>query len=505
MDTAYDAFIAMNAEGVIVEWNRQAEATLGWTRAEAIGCCLADTIIPATFRLAHLNGLQRFLATGEGPVLNRRIELTALHRTGREFPVEITIWPTPIGLTYRFNAFIHDITSRKHMERALQESEERFRQAQKMEGIGRLAGGVAHDFNNLLTVINGYSDLLIHQPRLEEPTKHLLREIQKAGERAAGLTQQLLAFSRKQILQPSVLDLNAVLTNTEKMLRRLIGEDVDLSVLAGVDLGRVQADPGQIEQILMNLVVNARDAMPQGGKLTVETCNVFLGEDYRQTHPEVKPGPYVLLSVTDTGCGMEEQTKVRIFEPFFTTKEPGQGTGLGLATVYGIVKQSDGHIEVYSELGIGTAFKVYLPAVDASGPARDSPRAVRRIPPGTETVLLAEDEEGVRTLVKHALQACGYTVLEAAQGQEALEVASRQPGPIDLLVTDVVMPRMGGRELAERLKTMRPGIKVLYLSGYTDDAVLRHGIIAAESAYLQKPFTPASLATKVREVLDKTT
>lgn len=387
-------------------------------------------------------------------------------------------------------------SERRHLQ-------EQYQQGQKMEGIGRLAGGVAHDFNNLLTVINGYSEMLLNQPRLDEPTRNLLREIHKAGGRAAGLTQQLLAFSRKQILQPKVLDLNAVVTETEKMLRRMIGEDIELAVIPSEDLGRVMADRSQIEQVLINMAVNARDAMPQGGKLTMETGNVFLDKDYTETHPEVKPGPYVMLALTDTGCGMDKATQARIFEPFFTTKEQGKGTGLGLATVYGIVKQTEGHVEVYSEVGIGTTFKVYLPAVESCLPSGKSHPGLRVMPPGTETILLTEDEDGVRSLAKMALENCGYTVLEANEGTQALEVASKQTQPIHLLVTDVVMPRMSGREVAEKLRTTKPEIKVLYLSGYTDDAVVRHGIVAAEHDFLQKPFTPADLATKVRQVLDK--
>jgi len=420
------------------------------------------------------------------------------HRDGdyRWIRSELRLLRDAAGRPYEIVGSWSNISERKLLE-------DQYRQAQKMEGIGRLAGGVAHDFNNLLTIINGYSDMLIQQPRLDEPTRNLLREIQRAGDRAAGLTRQLLAFSRKQILQPKVLDLNAVLSDSEKMLRRVIGEDVDLTVLPAMDLGWILADPGQIEQVIINLAVNARDAMPKGGKLTLETGNVLLDQEYRDTHPEVKPGPYVVLAVSDTGCGMDKQTQARIFEPFFTTKELGKGTGLGLATVYGIVKQSEGHIEAYSELGVGTTFKVYLPIVEApSLPSGKSGYGMRSMPPGTETLLLVEDEHAVRGLASHALRSCGYEVLEAEGGQRALDIAASQAGPIHLLVTDVVMPRMGGRELAERLEALRPEVKVLFLSGYTDDAVIRHGIISTESHFLQKPFTPSVLATKVRDVLD---
>ncbi len=389
-----------------------------------------------------------------------------------------------------------DVTERKQIE-------EQLRQAQKMEAIGQLAGGVAHDFNNLLTIINGYSDIVQTQLPADSPVRASVREIGQAGERAASLTRQLLAFSRKQVLEPKVLNLNAIVTDTTKMLQRLIGEDVDLDAILGPGLGRVRADPGQIEQVLINLAVNARDAMPKGGKLTIETANVELDETYAQAHADVRPGRYVLLAMTDTGCGMDEATKARIFEPFFTTKGPGKGTGLGLAMVYGVVKQSEGHLAVYSEPEHGTTFKIYLPVIEKIPSSGKSQPGLKLAQQGNETILLAEDEPAVRVLTRHVLQMHGYTVLEASQGENALRIAEACKDTIHLLVTDVVMPVMSGRQLAERLTAVRPGVKVLYLSGYTDDAVVRHGVLEAEAAFLQKPFTPAGLAQKVREVLDR--
>jgi len=391
-------------------------------------------------------------------------------------------------------------------ERAEEEKtalQEQLRQSQKMEAIGKLAGGVAHDFNNLLTVIHGYSELILKSLDQSSRLRQDVQEILNASERASSLTRQLLAFSRKQVLQPKVLDLNDHVPNMDKMLRRMIGEDVELVTLLAKDLGRIKADPGQIEQVILNLAVNAKDAMLNGGKLTIETANVKLDKSYARSHIGVTPGHYVMLSVSDTGAGMTPEIKERIFEPFFTTKEEGKGTGLGLSTVYGIVQQSGGNVWVYSEPGVGTTFKIYLPTIEEDTESL-RPTALSTKPmQGFETILLVEDEETVRKLACTVLQKYGYTVLEAPNGEEALRIVQGQNGnPIHLMVTDVVMPGMSGRQLAERLVSLWPKLKVLYMSGYTDNAIVHHGVLDPGIAYIQKPFAPDALASKVREILD---
>jgi two-component system cell cycle sensor histidine kinase/response regulator CckA len=424
------------------------------------------------------------------------VPVTVMHRTktGRSIQVELARHPIQYGGQQATLAVLMDITGRIQLE-------DQLRQAQKMEAVGMLAGGVAHDFNNLLTIITGYSQLILNSLSEEDQNRHSVEQIMKAGERAAALTKQLLAFSRRQVLQPRVLDLNRLVTSLGAMLQRLIGEDVDLRLMLRPDLGRVSADPGQMEQVLMNLVVNARDAMPKGGILTVETANIELDERYAGSHLAVKPGRYIMLAVSDNGFGMDDATKARLFEPFFTTKGSGKGTGLGLSTVFGIVKQSGGSVEVYSEMGAGTSVKVYLPRIDQAV-ALEAVTAAKKPARGSETILLVEDDEMVRTLVRETLVREGYRILDTSDPTEARRLADHHKGPIQLLITDVVMPKVNGRDLAESLVRRRRDMKVLYMSGYTDNAVLNSGILHKDVAFLQKPFTPATLTEKVRDVLE---
>jgi two-component system cell cycle sensor histidine kinase/response regulator CckA len=778
--SALDAVVTMDAHGMITSWNANAELTFGWPAAEAIGRHLADTIVPPVHRDAHRRGLAHFLATGEGPILRRRIEITALHRDGHEFPVELTVTPTRLADGWHFGAVVRDVTERhradqlqravyriaeaatavaglpemlgaihaivaelfpaanlyvalydeatdllqfpywvdehdpapppralgrgltdyvlrtgapllltseghrelerrgeveligapsldwigvplragertmgvlvvqtyaagarygererdilqfvstqvataierKRAEGQLRESETRYRllfesnpqamwvfenetkrflavneaairrygysreeflqmtlwdirlpaeharlqaaldqatqgarfvgdlrhrrkdgtvieaevavdtiefggrpaslvsvqditerkqlesqlrQSQKIEAVGQLAGGIAHDFNNLLTAIMGYSELLLEDLGAQDPRRQDLEEIRKATRRAAALTQQLLAFSRKQVLQPQVLDLNQVVANAEKLLQRLIGEHIAVRTRLDPALGATKADPAQLEQVIVNLTVNARDAMPHGGQLLIETTNVDVDAAYAATRAAVTPGPYVVLAVSDTGVGMDQATQAKLFEPFFTTKGPGKGTGLGLSTVYGIVKQSGGFIWVYSELSKGSTFKIYLPRVAAAAQRIEPSALPAAVPRGTETVLLVEDEPALRAVARRTLERQGYVVLEAPNGEAGLAVAAAHTGPLELLVTDVVMPGISGRELATRLVAARPTVRVLFTSGYTDDAIVHHGVLEAGIQFLQKPFTPSGLARKVREVLD---
>jgi len=491
---ALDAHVTMDDRGTIVTWNPQAEALFGWPAPDVLGRHVADVIVPPNHREAHWRGLQHFLKSGEAPILNRRLELLALRRDGTEVAVELAVAPIRLGNSWIFSAFIRDITERNQLEQQL-------RQAQKMEAVGRLAGGIAHDFNNLLTAIFGYADLLAEDLPPDSSALADVREIRTAATRASALTRQLLAFSRQQVLQPVVLNVIDVVGDLESMLQRVLGEDVELEARFAADLGNIRADQGQLEQVILNLAVNARDAMPTGGKLTIETANVELDEHYAQTHRPVVPGRYVMIAVSDTGVGMDAATQARIFEPFFTTKEAGKGTGLGLATAYGIVKQSGGYIWVYSELGRGATFKIYLPRVDEPTDTVVAPPELGSVA-GTETVLLAEDDALLLPLARDVLKRFGYTVLEARTPADAVAVAKSHTGVIHLLISDVIMPGESGLQLARRLLETRPGLSVLFISGYSDEAIVRHGVLDPGTAFLQKPFTPAALARKVRELLD---
>jgi PAS domain S-box-containing protein len=485
LENIADAVFVADRNGRYLDVNPRACELTGYSREELLQLRVADSYVEDERALAR----DRVAEVGQGKpgVYERRLR----RKDGTLLTVEAHARMLPDG---RLLATIRDVTERHQLEQQL-------RQAQKMEAVGRLAGGVAHDFNNVLTAVFGYVDLLREElPRESEAQKDLV-EVRKAAERAASLTRQLLAFSRQQVLEPVVLELNELVEEFEKMLRRVIGEDVELRLALGADVGNVRADPGQLHQVIMNLVVNARDAMPTGGKLIIETANADLTAAHAELRKPVGPGPYVMLAVSDTGTGMTPEIQARIFEPFFTTKEKGKGTGLGLSTVYGIVKQSEGYVWVYSEPGKGTTFKVYLPRVNAPPDEVTKPRSTGTLA-GTETILLAEDDAILRPLAKALLEKLGYRVLEGGDAAEVLAAAQQYTGTIHLLIADVILPGPSGRELARRLAAVRPDTKVVYISGYTDDAIVQHGMLEPGLNFLQKPFTPATLARKVREVLD---
>jgi len=494
VENSSDALVLIDAEGRVTYMTPSSTRHLGWQPDQMLGRSVFEFLHPDDREAAGARLADALRNPGK-PVT---VQFRFLHgdRSWRTMEgVGVNHLGDPAVGAIVWNA--RDITDRRKLE-------EQLRQAQKMEAVGQLAGGVAHDFNNLLTAILGYCNLLLDDMPHEDPLRPDLQEIRAAGERAAALTRQLLAFSRRQILHPQVVDINTIVRPLEKLLRRLISEDVELVTALAEDLMAVRADPAAIEQILVNLAVNARDAMPLGGRMTIETANVELDDTYAITHVTLKPGPYVMLAVSDSGAGMGEATRARVFEPFFTTKEQGKGSGLGLATVYGMVKQSGGYIWVYSEPGHGTVFKVYLPpAVRRSTPEeeRDSGRRADA-DRGWETVLLVEDEDAVRALAREVLRRHGYVVLEARHGLDALRVAERHTDDIHLLITDVVMPHMSGRDLAERLSSVRPSMKLLFMSGYTDHAVM-HRDLTPGSAFVQKPFTPEVLARTVRRILDR--
>jgi two-component system cell cycle sensor histidine kinase/response regulator CckA len=479
-------------EGRYISANPAMANMLGYTSPQELVESITDTSMQVYVDPKRREEFKR-LASEQGVAKN--FECEAYRKDGSKMWLSANVRAvSKDGVVVRYEGMNEDITQRKLLE-------DQLRQAQKMEAVGQLAGGVAHDFNNALGVITGYSDLLQMNLPAGDPSHRHAVEIAKAGRRAAALTRQLLAFSRKQVIQPVVLDLNAATGELEKMLRRLIGEHIEITFKRSPGLGRVKMDPGQVEQVLMNLAVNSRDAMPHGGSLCIETANVELDETYARQNVFVIPGSYVMLSVSDTGCGMDKETQLRIFEPFFTTKEPGKGTGLGLSTVYGIAKQNAGYVVVYSELGKGTTFKLYLPRLSDTATLPLPVPALEALPCGTETVLVVEDEEALRTLTRTCLESNHYYVLDAPNAAAALELAKKHQGRVHLLLTDVVMPGMSGRELANQLLASRPEVKVVYMSGYTNDLIDQQGILDSDTVLLEKPFTLHSLLTKVYQAL----
>ena len=502
-DAAPDGMLVVMPDGTIALANPEAERMFG----RALAGRVIEELLPAALRHAHVDHRESFFVNPRIRRMGDGRGLLARREDGTDFPVEVSLG----GFAYHEQraalCVIRDISARRALEESLRRTEHQLRQSQKMEAIGNLAGGVAHDFNNMLSVILSYSNMLAEDMTPSDPRRADLEQIEGAGMRAVELTRQLLAFSRQQILQPKVVHLNDIVVGMERMVRRLIGEDLELTVLFAPGLGKVKVDPGQIEQIVMNLALNSRDAMPHGGKLTIETANIELDDTYCAAHVGASAGPHVMLAVTDTGIGMDRATQQRMFEPFFTTKEKGKGTGLGLATVFGIVQQSGGNIWVYSEPGKGTTFKVYFPRTDAPATALDTYALAAPetgTVGGTETILLVEDEESVRVLARTILRRYGYHVLDAQSGGDALLICEQHTSEIHLMLTDVVMPRMSGRQLAERLEPLRPQMKVLYMSGYTDNSIVHHGVLDSGVAFLQKPITPELLTRKVREVLDAT-
>jgi len=495
-----DILFITNHNGIIEYVNPAFEKITGYRKEEVIGKT------PRLLKSGLMSG--EYYKNVWSTILSGKVlhaEVANKKKDGELFFYDQAITPLKDlhGNITHFISTGRDVTEHKKAEQEMAALQEQLRQSQKMEAVGRLAGGIAHDFNNLLTIIKSHSQLSLMNIKEDNPLRESFKEISKATDRSADLIRQLLAFSRRQVMEMRILNLNVLIKNLQNMLRRVIGEDIELITQLAVDLGRVKADSGQIEQVIMNLVVNAKDAMPSGGKIIIETANVELDEAYAQRHIAVKPGRYVMLSISDTGVGMTPEVRERVFEPFFTTKERDKGTGLGLSTVYGIVKQSSGNIWVYSEPGKGTTFKIYLPRVDE--PLEEVRERIKEgeLPRGSETILVVEDEEEVRKLAVRILQMQGYSVLEAPHGDGALLYCERHEGPIHMMVTDVVMPGMSGAELARRLAPLHPEMKVLYMSGYTDDAIVHHGVLGEGIYYIQKPFMVDALIRKVREVLDR--
>ncbi|HKE23692.1 MAG TPA: ATP-binding protein [Bryobacteraceae bacterium] len=494
LESASQAIVSIDREGKIVLANPRTEEMFAYTREELLDHDI-ELLLPETKRVTHSMQRTDYFNGPHVRPMGIGMELSGRRKDGSEFPVEVSLSYVEIEEGLFAIAFVSDISQRKTLEEQLQH-------AQKMEAVGRLAGGVAHDFNNMLTVISGYNRMLLDELSPLDPLRSYVEEALTAADRAAELTNQLLAFSRRQIMQPKVINVNTVVRQSDKMLRRLIGEDIELVFLLKDDVGNIKVDPGHLDQAIINLAVNSRDAMPLGGRLTVETANVHLDENYARSHVGVKPGEFVMIAVSDNGTGMDASTRQHIFEPFFTTKEKGKGTGLGLATVYGTVKQAGGDIWVYSEPGRGTTFKLYFPRVMET--STETPREEpARLAQSLETVLVVEDEQSVRDLTVKMLQKLGYRILTAASGAEAIEISCTHPGRISLLLTDVVMPNMSGRQLADVLRPQRPDMKVLFLSGYTEDTIVHHGVLDENVQFLPKPFSREVLAKKIRDVLGK--
>ena len=500
-DNAAQAIISVDARGRIRTMNPMAEKLFGYEAQEISGRDL-DVLMPDAMRAAHRRHVEGFFEEPRTRPMGIGLDLVGCRKDGSEFPVEISLSHIETKEGSIAVAFVNDITERQKALSEHQKLEHRLEHATKMEAVGRLAGGIAHDFNNLLTALTGFSEIVLD----ELPEDHLLyegaRETYKTCQRSASLVRRLLAVSRRQMLQPQVLDVNAKLAELEKMLVSVLGEDIEFSFKPSASQGFIRADESQIEQVILNLVVNARDAMPEGGRLTIQTKLVDVDDAFVEHHVGIRPGPHILITVSDTGEGMGPETLEHIFEPFFTTKEKGKGTGLGLATVYGIVQQSDGNIWVYSEPGQGTVFKVYLPRVNRAGRAAGEENGAQQPMKGSETILVVEDENTVRLVTVSNLKKAGYDVLEARDGDDACRIAAEHGGPIDLVVTDVVMPRMNGPKMVKEVRKGRPNVKVLYMSGHADDALVHHGVIEEGLAFLEKPFTRVELTKQVREVLD---